>query len=163
MSLETQILTLARQNLSPDEISESLGVELPIVRAVLTQHGVDEITDDDLAAIMKRLTAIAKTNNDLHLAAKVGMWIVEQKRGRAPTRGEQTGPNITILQQIINQSYERFSELIGNTRGTSGNFGNGDSNNPQELRGEEAGSDSADNRAAATEAQQNSSETANLG
>ena len=113
MSLAVQISTLADQGASASEIAEALSLSVEAVEYELTRAGKvreEDIPEEDFLVIRNRLLSIAKESEDEHLAAKVGIFLYEQKRGTAKMK-QAPAINISQINQLILASHERLKQV----------------------------------------------------
>ena len=82
MSERLQILALAGEGMSRDEIAAALEMEPAAVGFVLAQEGVmkeEEISDEDFEDIKAGLIRMAKNRDNEHIRSKVGMYLYDRK------------------------------------------------------------------------------------
>jgi hypothetical protein len=130
MSLAIQIKALAEQGASPAEIAEGLNLEVQTVEFELARIGQiaeEDIPEADFAIIRANLIEIAKDMGtsfpERRLAADVGKFLWEQKRGSAKTR-HAPPVNIGAINTVIMKSNERIREQLAkrfsNNQGAGG-------------------------------------------
>ena len=113
MSLAVQIQPLADQGASANEIAEALQLSTEAVEYELARAGKvreEDIPEEDFLVIRNRLLSIAKESDDEHLAAKVGIFLYEQKRGTAKMK-QAPAINISQINQLILASHERLKQV----------------------------------------------------
>lgn len=113
MSLAVQIQALSDQGASADEIAEALQLSKEAVEYELARAGKikeEDIPEEDFLIIRNRLLNIAKDSDDEHLAAKVGIFLYEQKRGTAKMK-QAPSINISQINQLILSSHERLKQV----------------------------------------------------
>lgn len=125
MSLSLQIKGLAEQGCTAGEIAESLRLELPVVEFELSRLGrldEEDIPEEDIKVIFKNLVAIAKDPGeefcDRSLSAKVGMYLVDRKRGVAKAQ-QAPAVNIGMINLMIQQANERVKNQLLNRQGNN--------------------------------------------
>lgn len=113
MSLAIQIQSLADQGASASEIAEALQLSTEAVEFELARAGKlkeEDIPEADFLIIRNRLLSIAKESEDENLAAKVGIFLYEQKRGTAKMK-QAPQINISQINQLILASHERLKSV----------------------------------------------------
>lgn len=113
MSLSVQIQSLSEQGASADEIAEALQLSKEAVEYELARAGKikeEDIPEEDFLIIRNRLLSIAKDSEDDNLAAKVGIFLYEQKRGTAKMK-QAPQINISQINQLILASHERLKQV----------------------------------------------------
>ena len=116
-ALGTQITALYAQNMSAAQIADALGLDVRAVEYELSRTGAlneEDIPEDDFRAIRDRLIHFAKYSEDEHVAARVGMFIYEQKRGSAKMRGAPS-VSLTQINQMFEQANARVNQMLYGT------------------------------------------------
>lgn len=122
---EVQILALAKQGLCVEEIATSLGFDQETVGYVLARNGkleADEVSDGDFERIRSRMIDIAKHSEDDILAARVGMFLWERKKGSAKDLKSAPVINVNKLNMMIagaNNFVDTFRNNLKQQRATS--------------------------------------------
>lgn len=119
MSLSAQISALHRQGISATDIAAALSTaEMPIDKRTVefTLAREQEISDEDIPeedfkVIRQRLIDIAKNSDDDWLAAKVGMFCFEQKRGSAKLKGAPA-INISHINAMFVEAQNRVGQIV---------------------------------------------------
>ena len=125
-----QIVTCFEQlGMSPDEIAQSEGLDLAVVKAVLYKDspkfreaisGTKELdfADQDLHEVNQIIKRIALYADDENLQFRAAKYIRDDKKGRKDVKTGLRGMNIkvTVLQQFNNHLREAARQLA-NSRG----------------------------------------------
>ena len=120
VSLDLQIIALAREGLAAEEIAKAIPCELSVVDFTLRRTGMiqeDEISDDEFEEIRKGLLNIATTVVEDSVAeravrAKVGMFLYERKKGKPKDFSKAPAVNIENLNLLIASSHERVLKSV---------------------------------------------------
>ena len=121
---ELQILALAKEGLTPEQIAVSLGLDEEAVMYVLARHGElkeDEVSDDDFQRIKNRLIDIAKNTEDDYLAANVGKFLWERKKGAIKDFKNAPSINVGRLNLLISGANDFVSNFQKRLNGNSSN------------------------------------------
>lgn len=129
---EIQIVELAGQGASVEEISDQLQLEPSVVKFCLTRQGMlkeDEISDDDFKDIQDGLLQLAKYSENEFVKAKVGIFLYERKKG--PTSSMKGAPAVNIgnLNVLIASSHQRILNALQPDR----SHGSGTTGSPKVL------------------------------
>jgi DNA-binding transcriptional ArsR family regulator len=116
MSEELQIVELASQGASREEIAADLDLEPAAVDYVLKRHGIlkeEEIGDDEFNDIRQGLVDLARYSKNEFVKAKVGIFLYERKKG--PTNSLKGAPAINIgnLNLLIAASHKKILSALG--------------------------------------------------
>lgn len=118
MSERLQILALAGEGMSRDEIAAALEMEPAAVGFVLAQEGVmkeEEISDDDFEDIKAGLIRMAKNSENEYIRSKVGMYLYDRKKGPVSAMVKTPAVNIAQLNMLIAASSKQvINSLNGN-------------------------------------------------
>ena len=118
MSERLQILALAGEGMSRDEIAAALEMEPAAVGFVLAQEGVmkeEEISDEDFEDIKAGLIRMAKNSDNEHIRSKVGMYLYDRKKGPVSAMVKAPAVNIAQLNMLIAASSKQvINSLNGN-------------------------------------------------
>ena len=118
MSERLQILALAGEGMSRDEIAAALEMEPAAVGFVLAQEGVmkeEEISDEDFEDIKAGLIRMAKNSENEYIRSKVGMYLYDRKKGPVSAMVKAPAVNIAQLNMLIAASSKQvMNSLNGN-------------------------------------------------
>ena len=115
MSERLQILALAGEGMSKDEIAAALEMEPAAVGFVLAQEGMvkeEEISDDDFEEIKSRLIRMAKNSENEYIASKVGMYLYDRKKGPVSAMVKAPAVNIAQLNMLIAASSKQVMNSL---------------------------------------------------
>ena len=118
MSERLQILALAGEGMSRDEIAAALEMEPAAVEFVLAREGMvkeEEISDDDFEEIKNGLIRMAKNSDNEYIRSKVGMYLYDRKKGPVSAMVKAPAVNIAQLNMLIAASSKQvINSLNGN-------------------------------------------------
>lgn len=118
-ALEQQAVTLFSQGADIDEIANSLDVSPAVVELALTrQKELDEalIPKDDFDDIRRGLIEMAKTSASEEIRARLGIFLWEQREGKASLKNSPGGINLLQINNVIQAGQNRALEVIKNLR-----------------------------------------------
>lgn len=118
-SLEQQAVTLFSQGADIHEIANSLDVSPQVVELALTrQKELDEtlIPKDDFDDIRRGLIEMAKTSASEEIRARLGIFLWEQREGKASLKNTPGGINLLQINNVIQAGQNRALEVIKNLR-----------------------------------------------
>jgi hypothetical protein len=110
MALDLQVISLAGQGASVEDISSELELEPAAVKLILNRHGMlreEEISDDEFNDIRNGLVELARNSSNEFIRSKVGMFLYERKKGPSSLKSAPI-VNIASLNMLIANSHAKI-------------------------------------------------------
>lgn len=106
-----QILSLARQGASAEEISKELSLELELVKLVMNRQNIGsdqdrDINDEQLRALRDRAFSLAMSNDE-NISARLTMFLIERDK----PKNVSSGNPIMLINNAIIGAREKFEKL----------------------------------------------------
>ncbi len=110
-----QIISLSREGMSAEDISNALGIDVPSVKLVMNANSAGtkedrDINDDELTLLRQKAVQLALYSADDNVSAKMTCFLIERDKPRK-SAPEVSGTNLTLINNAIIQSKKRFAQL----------------------------------------------------